>query len=85
MADPSGQQGILSVPDQGFLEIGQSYQVEVVVGERKIEVFVDGELRGSRPVDLTRYREPVGIGPFGTATLPARMIMEHFVVIRSKE
>lgn len=85
MADPSGQQGILSVPERGFLEIGRSYLIEVVVEERKIEVFVDGELRGSRPVDLKRYREPLGIGPFGTATLPARMTMEHFVVIRPKE
>jgi len=85
MADPSGQQGILSVPDHGFLEVGQSYLIEVEVHERKIEVFVDGELRGSRPVDLARYREPVGIGPFGTVTQPARMIMEHFAVIRMKE
>jgi len=32
-----------------------------------------------------RYRERVGNGPFGTVTLPARMIMEHYLVIRMKE
>lgn len=85
LVDPSGQQGIVSVPDRGLLEIGRSYLIEVAVEERKIEVFVDGELRGSRPADLKRYREPVGIGPFGTATHPGRMIMENFVVIRPKE
>lgn len=84
MADPSGQQGIQSVPDQGFLEVGRTYLIEVVVEERKIEVFVDGELRGTRGVDLKGYRGAVGIGPFGTVTLPARMSMEHFVVIRPK-
>ena len=81
MGDPTEQQGIHSVPDQGLLDVGRTYLIEVAVEKRKIEVFVDGERRGTRSVDLSRHREPVGIGPFGTATLPARMTMEHFVVI----
>lgn len=85
LTDPSGAQGIQSVPDRGLLEPGRSYLIELVVRERKIEVFVDGESRGSRTTDLKRYREPVGIGPFGSVTAPGRLIMEHFVVVQLKE
>lgn len=81
LADPSGKEGIVSVPDRGFLTVGQTYLIEVLVEPGKIEVHVDGELRGSTVVDLRRMREPVGIGPFGTATLPGRMILEQFTVI----
>ncbi len=85
LTDPSGAQGIQSVPERGLLEPGKSYLIEVVVRERKIEVFVDGESRGSRTTDLKRYREPVGIGPFGSVTAPGRLTMEHFVVVQLKE
>ncbi len=84
LADPSGKLGIISVPDQGFLTVGETCHIEIVVESRNIEVFVNGELRGSRAVDLTGYRDPVGLGPFGTVTLPGRAILEQFVVIRPK-
>lgn len=85
LADPAGQAGIGSFPDRGMLDIGRTYLIEVVVEKRKIEVYVDGELRGNLVVDLDKMREPVGIGPFGTETFPARMIFEQFCVIVPKE
>lgn len=85
LVDPTGVLRIESVSDQGFLTFGQSYLIEIVVRERKIEVFVDGNLRGARQVNLDGYREPVGIGPFGTETLPAKLILEHFAVIQLEE
>jgi hypothetical protein len=39
----------------------------------------DGAVR-----DLKGDRGAVGIGPFGTATLPARMMMESFAVVEPK-
>ena len=85
LADPSKQQGIQSVPERGLLRVGETYHIEVLVEERKIEVFVNGELRGNTRTDLSRFREHVGIGPFGTATVPGRLILENFTVIQPKE
>ena len=84
LADPTGQVGIVSVPDKGIIPVGETKHIEVTVEDRRITVTVDGDLRGTFNGDFGGYRAPVGIGPFGTETVPGRAILEHFTVIRPR-
>lgn len=66
MKDVTGKiSGIKSFPDQGFLQPGQTYHLELLVEEDKISVLADQKVRATLEGDFTGFSGRIGFGPHG--------------------
>ncbi len=80
--DPTpGSNVKLPVPDKGYLEVNQMYDIRIFVLNDRIHIVVDGEQRYMLEGDFTKLQGGVGVGPaFGSTVSVERFeILPLFV------